>query len=258
MKLSELAWLARLAYKDSSVSEEDYCEDLKWALAEKGLSVTCFGCGGTEGYIAYSTEYPVTAYVVFRGTEKALGDIATDLRACPTQPVGMPYNVHSGVFEALQYVMPQVRRKLNEIEPTGVYWVGHSLGGMLATLAALYLPQQVFQLVTFGSPAVGDRTFKEAMESMLPGRIINVVNPSDPIPHLWTPWICGYRKAGILHLLDGQRVVKRPSLVRRAVGFVHALCEALVSCITTGKATTSWTRAHSIKQYHSLLVKAGK
>ena len=258
MKLSELAWLAKLAYKDSDVSEEDYCEDLKWALAEKGLSVTCFGNRNTEGYICYSSSYPVTAYVVFRGTEKALGDIATDLRVCPTQPNGMTFNVHSGVFEALQYVMPQIRRKLNEIEPAGTYWVGHSLGGLLATLAAYHSPYQVFQLVTFGTPAVGDKTFKETLEGMLPGRIINVVNPIDPIPHLWMPWICGYRKAGILHLLDGQAVVKRPSIVRRVVGFVHALCEALVSYITTGKATTSWTRAHSISQYHSLLVKAGK
>lgn len=258
MKLSELAWLAKLAYKEPDVSEEDYCEDLKWKLAEKGLSLTCFGNSGTEGYIAYTSSYPVTAYVVFRGTEKALGDIVTDLRGCPVVAEPYDFKVHSGAFDALRYVMPQIERKLKEIDPVGVQVLGHSLGGLLATLAALFIPYQVFQLTTFGSPAVGDWGLADCLNGALSGRITNVVNPLDPIPHLWTPWLLGYRKAGIIHHVDEQSVVKRPSLLRQVFGAAVALCKAFVSLVTTGKATTPWTKAHSISQYHSLLVKAGK
>ena len=48
--------------------------------------------------------------------------------------------------------------------PDGIVCIGHSLGGAVAQLAALWLAQRFpradLRVVTFGSPRVGNRAFK--------------------------------------------------------------------------------------------------
>ena len=66
---------------------------------------------------------------------------------------------------------------------------GHSLGGGLATLAAVDLTQrgwQVAAVVTFGSPKVGQRQFRELYQQLQMGKCtVRFVNRADPVP--WVP-----------------------------------------------------------------------
>ena len=66
---------------------------------------------------------------------------------------------------------------------------GHSLGGALATIAAVDLMQrgwQVAGVVTFGSPKVGQSQFRELYEQLqLSKCTVRFVNQADPVP--WVP-----------------------------------------------------------------------
>lgn len=66
--------------------------------------------------------------------------------------------------------------------------LGHSLGGALATHAAISLQakkMRVFQLYTFGSPRVGDVKFSEWFERSFADTDRNrVTHGHDPVPHL--------------------------------------------------------------------------
>lgn len=67
--------------------------------------------------------------------------------------------------------------------PRRVVVCGHSLGGALATLAALDLATKgaAVQLYSFGAPAVGDAPFVKTFNARVPVAI-RVYNPYDPVP----------------------------------------------------------------------------
>lgn len=74
-------------------------------------------------------------------------------------------------------------------ETYNVYLTGHSLGGGLATAFYNYLKKNIkneIQLITFGSPRVGDSVFVKSTIST------RIVNKNDIIPHLPLS-IFGYR-----------------------------------------------------------------
>jgi predicted lipase len=77
-------------------------------------------------------------------------------------------------------------------------FTGHSMGGGLATLAAMDLvdlfPSEDLSLIVFGTPRVGNRQFAEALSSQVP-RIRRVIEANDVVPHI--PGRCmGYYHAG--------------------------------------------------------------
>ncbi len=74
---------------------------------------------------------------------------------------------------------------------------GHSLGGSIATIFALKLAMMGYnvELVTFGSPRVGNEFFSEITDKALDGRIARFVNPGDFIPTVPFPWM-GYKHVG--------------------------------------------------------------
>jgi pimeloyl-ACP methyl ester carboxylesterase len=97
---------------------------------------------------------------------------------------------HEGFLEAFnnleQRLLEEIRALLGG-EPGKVEICGHSLGGALATLCALWCkehwPQVDTTCVTLGSPRVGDENFAREFSS----RNINcyrLVIPSDPFPTL--------------------------------------------------------------------------
>ncbi len=67
------------------------------------------------------------------------------------------------------------------------YYIGHSLGGALATLAALDMQKQgnnVQGLVTIGQPRVGNAQFAAQADKSLAGKVKRLVHKTDPVPHL--------------------------------------------------------------------------
>ncbi len=81
--------------------------------------------------------------------------------------------------------------------------VGHSVGGALALLDALFLSRQLNQIVkaiTYGMPRVGNQAFADFVDGNVPLTHIN--NKEDPIPTL-PPLSLGYRHAsGEIHIQD--------------------------------------------------------
>lgn len=76
-------------------------------------------------------------------------------------------------------------------EPRRVLCTGHSMGGALATLGAVWAGLQYakadIRCVTFGSPRVGNRKFRTAYHAIV-GTSIRIVNGADPIPDLPPAW----------------------------------------------------------------------
>lgn len=154
------AELARLAY----LRFEDDPAPLRAALAALGL--TDHGLFhdpqvGSQGYAAL--DGAGTAWLAFRGTQPdSLKDLATDARAWPREWPGGG-RVHAGFARAWlggggdDALAGQVGRWLADKAPARIVATGHSLGGALATLLAA--GDERAELVTFGSPRVGDRAF---------------------------------------------------------------------------------------------------
>jgi triacylglycerol lipase len=99
--------------------------------------------------------------VSFRGTQPdSLSDVLTDLKFWRTRWRGAG-RVHTGFWRALNSVLAPIEQWLDQHAPGPVTVAGHSLGGALATLLAAVRPEA--SLITFGSPAVGDREFADSI-----------------------------------------------------------------------------------------------
>lgn len=126
--------------------------------------------------------------IIFPGTA-SLRDMLTDARVKKTE--WHAGNVHEGFHAAYD----SVREKIEALLPADARLViaGHSLGGALASLAAHDLGLESFykveQVITFGSPRVGNGLFARSYDDRLSSRTFRLVNDGDPVPHL--PWVCG-------------------------------------------------------------------
>ena len=158
------AELARLAYYSFA---PDQLPRLEQALAGLGLSAPDLIEDRHRDTQAFVTLDPQrTAYVVFRGTEStSRRDIITDALFLRRPWSGRAW-VHLGFRRAYDNRSTRadatnVRRALSELiatlAPRRIVATGHSLGAALATLFATDHPTA--ELVTFGSPLVGNAAF---------------------------------------------------------------------------------------------------
>ncbi len=191
------AELARLAY----LRFEDDPAPLLAALAALGLT----GAGllhdpqvGSQGFAAL--DGAGTAWLAFRGTQpESLKELATDARAWAREWPGGG-RVHAGFARAwlgggAGALAEQVARWLADMAPARIVATGHSLGGALATLLAA--GDERAELVTFGSPRVGDRAFAARFAGRPARRYANCCDliariPPEPV----------YAHVGTLHYAD--------------------------------------------------------
>lgn len=158
------AELARLAYYSFA---PDQLPRLVHGLAGLGLSPPQLiedRHRDTQAFVALDREH--TAYVVFRGTEStSRRDILTDALFLRRPWSGKAW-VHRGFRRAYDNRSTRadatnVRGALSELiarlAPRRIVTTGHSLGAALATLFATDHPAA--ELVTFGSPLVGNAAF---------------------------------------------------------------------------------------------------
>jgi pimeloyl-ACP methyl ester carboxylesterase len=126
--------------------------------------------------------------VAMRGTasfENAMTDLKMSMVLLPKpqhESVFPEPRVHKGFFIAFTYVWPRILGAVRAAEKAAraaghrdveVMCCGHSLGGALATLAALYLrwslPADVaIQMISFGSPRVGSYSFARLYDRCVP------------------------------------------------------------------------------------------
>ncbi|GAM22531.1 hypothetical protein SAMD00019534_057060 [Acytostelium subglobosum LB1] len=162
-----------------------------------------------EGLEWYSFEFGLAFYfatirdntaavLTFRGTDNRW-NIAEDLLFMQrSYPWVAGARVHRGIYNAWDdirfLVMTKLRRFMNEkcLTCSTIYVTGHSLGGGLATFAAIdvakaYQPQGINVIAySFGSPRVGNMAFVQHFQKIVPNNF-RVVNGLDNIPHMPLP-----------------------------------------------------------------------
>lgn len=138
--------------------------------------------GGTECYLAHRDTF---AIVTFRGTQPDdWNDLFNIVRFVPRAwDVG---HVHQGFADALDVVWNPLETALNQLQDRPVWFTGHSLGGALASLAAVRRGVHAAGVYTFGSPRVGNGVFAGHFDSALRGRSIRYVNDHDAVTHVPT------------------------------------------------------------------------
>ncbi|PPQ63693.1 hypothetical protein CVT24_004578 [Panaeolus cyanescens] len=167
-----------------------------------------FAKAGTDGLIARDDSRKEIV-VVFRGTSE-LADIVVDINLLfktlsSTGLTGIKNEkVHSGFQFAYNVVadtvLKTVRSESAKYPSYRIVVTGHSLGGAVASIAALSikaaLPSVPLQLYTFGQPRVGNAEFATYVENRIgTANIFRAVHTYDGVPTILFKSL-GYRHFG--------------------------------------------------------------
>ena len=142
------------------------------------------------GYVIASDRSNIIA---FRGTQTQI-EWLRNLQATQQEYIDRTTGkslgkVHQGYLRIVRHKLgSSLLTAVRQLNPTiPCYITGHSLGGAIATLAALEIaidiPQirEQLQLYTYGSPRIGDRNFAQAHSKLIPNSY-RIVNLSDSVP----------------------------------------------------------------------------
>ncbi|MGK7886985.1 MAG: lipase family protein [Crocosphaera sp.] len=180
----------------------------------------------TQGLIIFHKN---TAIIGFRGSEKKVGDWATNFKIRsreldytdkpyePENPLAVIFSkkprVHRGFLKAFKAILvnskyhDSVMKQLGAAE--NVWLTGHSLGGAIAILAANYLLEQVEPKIhvsgvyTFGAPRVGNTHYRNLINKRLKYQYWRFMNENDPVPDLPFPeLIYRYSREGCMLRLN--------------------------------------------------------
>ena len=138
--------------------------------------------------------------LAFRGTLKpgfnwdAILDWLQDLIAIPVENVYLPGKVHTGFLFALLSLADNIKKAIDALDPEHtlpLYITGHSKGGGMAPIAAMYLKNRyniiARQTVTIAGPNPGNHTFAASYNADFPNDIryenyLDIVPILPPIP----------------------------------------------------------------------------
>ncbi|KAG1854376.1 Alpha/Beta hydrolase protein [Suillus tomentosus] len=182
----------------------------------------------TQGFIARD-DTRKELVVAFRGSrEISSAIIDTSLLLSPLRGPGLPENtdahVHTGFLYAFRSVGDRVlnvlREQFKEFPQYDVTVSGHSLGGAIASIAALSIrnsfPDAALRLFTFGQPRTGDQSFAELVETLIGvDNVFRGVHSFDGVPTM-IPTRLGYKH----HATEYWQFTEPPAPrhVRRCVG----------------------------------------
>ncbi|MDB9525573.1 lipase family protein [Oscillatoria sp. CS-180] len=161
-------------------------------------------------------------YIVFRGTEKGTDWINNFQFRKKIYPYGdettTDVRFHQGFMTAYFAVRDRVLKVVNEFPDCAVTVTGHSLGGAIATIAALDIQYNITQhteqpisLHTFGAPRVGNSALVNSFRQRVPDshRFVYGWDVVTRVPRLWQ----GFEHVPELHrlgtLLTWQLVSRR-------------------------------------------------
>ena len=141
-----------------------------------------------QGFVGYSAAHNAVI-AAFRGTVDIKNWLANiDFKQVAYSKCG-GCMVHDGFYNAYAEVSAivkgQVQLILNKYRTAAVYVTGHSLGGALATIAALDIKTtfgKVDQFYSYGEPRVGNGAFAAYFEAQMP--VYRVIHYADIVPHV--------------------------------------------------------------------------
>ena len=121
-----------------------------------------------------------TALITFRGTQADdISDLATDAHFKQTR-WSAGGQVHLGFEQALFSVYPWIQDWLARTNPTRLLLTGHSLGAALVILTATLQPSA--ELITIGSPRVGNDEFVQLLATRAVKRFVNCADIVTRVP----------------------------------------------------------------------------
>ncbi len=163
------------------------------SVASKDFRMTAkFENKATDTQGIFGEAYDNTFVIAFRGSEETgIADWITDLKFIQqVYPYEKSRNkkvkVHAGFISAYKSVRDAVLDAAKKTPHRRIVCTGHSLGGALATLAALdiqyNLPDKEVRCYTYGSPKVGNADFVKSYNKRVP-QTFRIVNSSDAVPN---------------------------------------------------------------------------
>lgn len=163
--------------------------DAKKAFRKMGHKHLMFFSGNsTQVFVTLDIKTGIV-YISFRGTElEGPEDVLTDLNFNFVDFMGK--NVHEGFLLGLNEVLNEINATLikHGLENAKIKVCGHSLGGALSVLCGNALlanfKYNVIEVVTFGQPRIGDKSFSKFSSSILGKKHTRVVNDEDIVPTL--------------------------------------------------------------------------
>jgi hypothetical protein len=221
---------ARLAYVRFEESPRHF-DRLADALARAGFATPAAfvdAQSDTQGFAACRAA-DKTALISFRGTQAdKLGDVVTDLKAFTVPWTESGGRAHAGFASGARIVMPQIVKWLDNecADRTTLILTGHSLGAALATLVASVC--RPTDLITIGSPRVGNEEFTRAFADMRCTRIVDCCDtvtrvPPEPFFKHICPPLYVTRDAETREAPDDEFINKDRKAARRAYFREHAI-----------------------------------
>ncbi len=223
---------SRLAYKD----EPEIREELK----SNGFEFRLFLNDpetDTQGFVATDSS---KIYIAFRGTESII-DFFTDILIVkvpfpPTRRWFFKPKAHFGFVNSYNGIKNQLLDLVSTLlldRPYEVYVTGHSLGGALATLAALDIRERFRPHVcvyTFGSPKVGNRWFAMKFNRSVKNSF-RVVHDDDLV--VWLPPMGFYHVKKLVFIDSEGKIDINPSLPKRIIESLDDVFAALTGAAIT-------------------------
>ena len=170
---------------------------------------------------AIAVRHTVTGQLViaFRGTEQDGTDYATLAQVWRVKWQDSAL-VHTGFCKAFNAIWPKITAALGIPALSVAIFTGHSLGGALAHLAVSHLQSPLAQLITIGSPAVGNDAFVASLSMLTPQRYVNCCDLVTRLPKDWL----GFAPAGAAHYIDraGQLHTPQSALSAQAIALDQA------------------------------------
>jgi triacylglycerol lipase len=249
-------WLAEFA---DHAYETDPGALTQW-LGQNGFKlVESLDVDDTQGFLAQAEGVAVLA---FRGTEQKLKDWVTDAKFefVDGAASGVPGRVHVGFAEALAPVAARLDQLVAQLKDRRVLFhvTGHSLGGALATLAALRFgraPQTacpIHTVHTFGSPRVGDAAFVQAFDALFQDRSYRFVNDEDLVTRV-PPRALEYDHVSDIIYID------ESGRLQRDIGYWYRFLNFATNALgDLQQAVQTTVKDHSMKLYCGHLEKAAR
>lgn len=131
-----------------------------------------------------TTEEKHAVWIAFRGTEGKINDIVADAKV--RKEVTDIGKIHRGFYDAFALVNDDVCAFAKKAKDDGkkIYVAGHSLGGALATVAALYFIKNKTnpdKVITFGCPRVVNKKTADIIDANYKHLFCRVVNNNDVV-----------------------------------------------------------------------------
>lgn len=200
--LHKRAKLASLAYEDDTLAIEHHLFPLGYKL------IAILDRSNAFGFIA---EKDGIAYVVFRGTDD-YHDWIANVSILPAK-IGK-FKAPKGFVEEVDKLWARIVSEIEQHKFPAVHFIGHSLGGAMAVIAAIKAIQHGWEHVdgvtTFGQPRCCCKAAGELLKDV---PVHRVVNCDDKVTNVPTPLFKPYR-----HIRAPIYINRKKELVENASG----------------------------------------